>query len=158
MRAAPDRVAAVAAQRGVTGDPLVRQDLARAHTTVEIMRWMGQRTVTRVLSGSAPGPESSIHKLIWSEHHNWFTERMMHIIGADAMAPTGHGAVNGINTDAIGAEFSTRAWTQTFLGARPGTIYAGTSQVQRNIVGDRVLGLPREPRADGGPWNEIGKS
>jgi alkylation response protein AidB-like acyl-CoA dehydrogenase len=153
-----DRVTAVARERGATEDPLTRQDLARAHTTVEIMRWMGQRTVTNVLAGNAPGPESSIHKLLWSEHHNWFTERTMHILGAEAMTPSGHGAVNGINTDAIGAEFSSRAWVQTFLGARPGTIYAGTSQVQRNIVGDRVLGLPREPRADAGPWNEIGKS
>ncbi|MCH2627436.1 MAG: acyl-CoA dehydrogenase, partial [Acidimicrobiales bacterium] len=57
-----------------------------------------------------------------------------------------------------GAEFSALAWVQTMLGARPGTIYAGTSEVQRNIVGDRVLGLPREPRADSGPWNEIGKN
>ena len=81
----------------------------------------------------------------------------MHILGAEAMAPSGHGAVNGIGTDAIGVQFSSKSWVQTMLGARPGTIYAGTSEVQRNIVGDRVLGLPREPRADSGPWNEIGK-
>ena len=131
-----DRVSAVAQQRGLTSDPLMRQDLARAHSTVEIMKWMGQRQVTSVLAGNTPGPESSLHKLIWSEYHTWFTEMTMHILGADAMTP----------------------WVQTMLGARPGTIYAGTSEVQRNIVGDRVLGLPREPRADSGPWNEIGKN
>jgi len=66
--------------------------------------------------------------------------------------------VNGIETDAVGAEFSSLSWVQTFMGARPGTIYSGTSEVQRNIIGDRVLGLPREPRADGGPWDQIGKN
>ena len=109
-------------------------------------------------SGNPPGPESSLHKLLWSEYHTWFTAKTMHILGADAMTPNGREAAHGIQTDAIGAEFSSLAWVQTMLGARPGTIYAGTSEVQRNIVGDRVLGLPREPRADSGPWNEIGKS
>ena len=45
-------------------------------------------------------------------------------------------------------------WITSFLVARPGTIYAGTSEVQRNIVGERVLGLPKEPRADTGSWKE----
>jgi len=153
-----ERVCTVAEERGATKDPMMRQDLARAHSKVEIMKWMGQRQVTSVLAGNPPGPESSLHKLLWSEYHTWFTERTMHILGADAMTPNGSEAAHGIQTDAIGASFSSLAWVQTMLGARPGTIYAGTSEVQRNIVGDRVLGLPREPRADSGPWNEIGKN
>ena len=153
-----DRVLTVAQNRGADDDPLMRQDLARAHSKVEIMKWMGQRQVTSVLAGNPPGPESSLHKLLWSEYHTWFTEKTMHILGPEAMTPSGRQSASGIQTDAIGAEFSSLAWVQTMLGARPGTIYAGTSEVQRNIVGDRVLGLPREPRADSGPWNEIGKS
>lgn len=152
-----NRISAVAVERGLTDDPLMRQDLAKAHTKVETMKWLGQRNITNVLAGQPPGPESSLHKLLWSEYHHWVTELSLRILGADAMTPTGHASLNGINTDAIGAEFSTLAWVQTFMGARPGTIYAGTSEVQRNIVGDRVLGLPREPRADSGPWNEIGR-
>lgn len=153
-----NRITDVAMERGRSLEPLWRQDLARAHSTVEIMKWMGQRTITRVLGGNAPGPESSLHKLLWSEYHNWVTQKSLDLIGADATAPSGHGAVNGINADVVGARFSSRSWVETAMGARPGTIYAGTSEVQRNIVGDRVLGLPREPRADSGPWNEIGKS
>ena len=153
-----DRITAEAVERGAAADPLMRQDLARAHTKVEIMRWMGQRNVTNVLAGNAPGPESSLHKLLWSEYHKWVTELSMELLGMEATAPSGHPAAHGINTDAVGVEFSSLAWVQTFMGARPGTIYAGTSEIQRNIIGDRVLGLPREPRADGGPWNEIGKN
>ena len=111
-----------------------------------------------MLAGEPPGPESSLHKLLWSEYHHWITEFSMGLLGMEATAPSGHPAVNGIETDAVGAEFSSLSWVQTFMGARPGTIYAGTSEVQRNIVGDRVLGLPREPRADGGPWDQIGKN
>jgi alkylation response protein AidB-like acyl-CoA dehydrogenase len=149
-----DRVTAVARERGATTDPLIRQRLTSAHTTVEIMRWMALRNVSRVLAGENPGPESSLHKLLWSEYHKRLTELSLDILGADATTPSGHGAVSGVSTDAVGAQFSSLAWVQTFLGARPGTIYAGTSEIQRNIIGERVLGLPREPRADSGPWNE----
>lgn len=149
-----DRITAEARERDLTGDPLMRQDLARAHSKVEIMKWLGQRGVSRVLADHAPGPESSLHKLLWSEYHQEVTELSMQILGAEATAPSGHPASSGINTDSVGASFSSLAWVQTFMGARPGTIYAGTSEVQRNIIGDRVLGLPREPRADGGPWKQ----
>ena len=153
-----DRITAVAAERGLTSDPLIRQELVKAHTKLEIMKWMGRRNITKVLAGNPPGPESSLHKLIWSEYHQFVTCLSLDILGADATAPSGHGASAGIGPDVIGAEFSTLAWVQTFMGARPGTIYSGTSEVQRNIIGDRVLGLPREPRSDEGPWNLIGKS
>ncbi len=60
-------------------------------------------------------------------------------------------------TDSPGAPNDSGSWIGTFLNARAGTIYAGTSQVQRNIIGEMVLGLPKEPRADGGPWKDIPK-
>ena len=60
----------------------------------------------------------------------------------------------GLGPPAIGTENTVPNWMASFMIARPGTIYAGTSQVQRNIVGERVLGLPKEPRADSGTWKE----
>jgi alkylation response protein AidB-like acyl-CoA dehydrogenase len=149
-----DRLTAVARDKGRLGDPTIRQRLAWAHTQVEILRYLGLRTLTQSLRGHNPGPESSIHKLIWSEYHNRVTELAVDIIGADAMTPSGREAAFGISTDAPGSPYSSRGWVSTFLGARPGTIYAGTSQIQKNIVGDRVLGLPREPRMDEGPWSQ----
>jgi len=93
-------------------------------------------------------------KLLHSEYHLRVTELALDIIGAAAMAPEGRPAAEVIGTDAVGSPYSSRGWVESFLGARPGTIYAGTSQIQRNIIGERVLGLPKEPRADGGPWRK----
>jgi alkylation response protein AidB-like acyl-CoA dehydrogenase len=148
-----DRLIAVARERGAADDPTVRQRLMRAHTSVELMRYLGMRTLSSSLKGHQPGPESSIVKLLWSEHHKRLTELALDVIGPDAMVPSGRDAANAINTDEPGSPFSTKAWVTTFLGARPGTIYAGSSEVQRNIVGERILGLPKEPRADEGPWS-----
>ncbi|MDY7100478.1 MAG: acyl-CoA dehydrogenase family protein [Actinomycetota bacterium] len=149
-----DRIMALAREHGVTDDPGFRQRLAWAHTKVEIMRYLGMRTLTSSLSGAGIGPEASISKLLWSEYHQKATELALDIMGAEALLAEGPDAAHGISTDAPGTPGSTRAWLTTFLGARPGTIYAGTSEIQRNIVGERVLGLPREPRADDGPWRE----
>jgi alkylation response protein AidB-like acyl-CoA dehydrogenase len=111
------------------------------------------RSLTAALAGGQPGPQASIIKLFWSEYHKLVTELALDILGAEAMAPTGDTAGSSIQAFS-GGELTSAAAVRTFLGARPGTIYAGTSQVQRNIIGERVLGLPKEPRADSGPWKE----
>ncbi|MGI9613640.1 MAG: acyl-CoA dehydrogenase family protein, partial [Acidimicrobiales bacterium] len=99
-------------------------------------------------------PEASIGKLFWSHHHHDITESAMNMMGADGMVGFGDETRGGIGAPAIGIENTPANWMSSFLVARPGTIYAGTSEVQRNIVGERVLGLPKEPRADGGSWKE----
>ncbi|MPY92886.1 MAG: acyl-CoA dehydrogenase [Acidimicrobiia bacterium] len=147
-----DRLTAVARDRGRLEDPVLRQRLAAAHSQVEVLRFLGLRTLTQSLRGHQPGPESSIHKLIWSEYRKRLTELALDVIGPGSTTPSGRDAAFGISTDAPGSPFSTQGWVTTFLGARPGTIYAGTSEIQKNIIGDRVLGLPREPRMDEGPW------
>jgi alkylation response protein AidB-like acyl-CoA dehydrogenase len=121
------------------------------------MRYLGYRTLTRFLRGSQPGPESSIFKIFWSEYHQAATELAADVMGLHALVPSGRPRTTAFQTDDPGAPNSTASWVGTFLGARAETIYAGSSQIQRNILGEMVLGLPKEPRADGGPWNETAR-
>lgn len=141
-----DRLLLMAKERGVNNDPLIRQRLAWCHSKVQMMRYLGMRTLTQFLQGHHPGPDAAIGKLFWSEYHKVVTELAMDMMGADAMVPTGRRPSSAFGADDAGAPNSTNSWAMTFLNARAGTIYAGSSQVQRNIVGEMVLGLPKEPR------------
>ncbi len=135
-------------------DPIVRQDIARFHTTVEIMKWQGQQALTRRLRGENPGPEASIGKLLWSTYHKEITEAAINLAGPAGAVGFGDGIVNGLGAPPIGTPNTIPNWMDSFFIARPGTIYAGTSEVQKNIIGERVLGLPKEPRSDAGSWKE----
>ncbi|MQA84514.1 MAG: acyl-CoA dehydrogenase [Streptosporangiales bacterium] len=118
-------------------DPLIRQQLAWAYTQVQLMRFAGLRTLARLAGGREPGPEASITKLFWSEYHRRLGEIAMDIVGSDAMVrPDGPG-------------YPTDGWQSVFLASRAGTIYSGTSEIQRNILGERALGLAKEPRVEG---------
>ncbi|MER6981797.1 acyl-CoA dehydrogenase family protein [Streptomyces carpinensis] len=126
-----------ARKRGKTTDPQIRQRLAWAYTQVELMRYSGLRTLAQVAAGRAPGPEASVAKLFWSEYHKKLGEIAMAIEGADALLrPEGEG-------------YPVTPWQGVFLSSRAGTIYSGTSEIQRNIIGERALGLPKEPRLAG---------
>ncbi len=149
FRAELDRLTALVRDRGLQSDPLIRQELARCVSSVEIMRFLGYRVLTGLVAGKAPGPEASVFKLIWSEYHQQVTDLAMNVLGISGMVPDGRGPLRVYRTDDPGAPNSTGSWSQVFLNSRAGTIYAGTSQVQRNILGEGVLGLPREPRAAG---------
>jgi alkylation response protein AidB-like acyl-CoA dehydrogenase len=125
-----------AREHGRIADPLVRQQLAHAYTGVQLMRFNGLRTLARVAAGHPPGPEASISKLFWSEYHKRLGEIAMGIIGADGLLrPEGDG-------------YPTSTWQNVFLSSRAGTIYSGTSEIQRTIIGERALGLPKEPRPE----------
>ena len=136
-------------------DPLVRQDLAWAYTHTEIMRYQGIRLLATLAAKKEPGPEASVSKLFWSEYHKQFGEIAMRILGADAMVgPNGRGAGDddletGAETHGTESGLGLGRWQQTFLSSRAGTIFSGTSQIQRNIIGERALGLPKEPLAAG---------
>jgi len=141
-----DRLFMLAAERGLTSDPVMRQKLAWAYSKVQIMRYSGMRVLTNFLRGHHPGPDGAISKLYWSEYHRTVTELATHILGAEAMVPTGRMPSSSFQTDDAGAPNSSASWVGTFLSSRAGTIYAGSSQIQRNITGEMVLGLPKEPR------------
>ncbi|MFF3335254.1 acyl-CoA dehydrogenase family protein [Streptomyces sp. NPDC002888] len=150
FRAEVERLVELARQYGKDRDPVVRQRIAWCWSKVEIMRYLGYRILTGWLKGAEPGPETSIAKLYWSEYHAEVTDLAMDIMGLHGQVPVGRPPLRTYRTDDPGAANSSASWATTYLIARSGTIYAGTSQVQRNILAEKVLGLPREPRAAAG--------
>ena len=146
FRAEVERLVELARQYGKDQDPVIRQRIAWCWSKVEIMRYLGYRILTGWLKGAEPGPESSIAKLYWSEYHTKVTDLAMDIMGLHGQVPEGRPPLRTYRTDDPGAANSSASWSTTYLIARSGTIYAGTSQVQRNILAEKVLGLPREPR------------
>jgi alkylation response protein AidB-like acyl-CoA dehydrogenase len=146
FRAELDRLLALAAERGRDRDPLIRQRLAWCYARVEIMRYLGYRILTQVHQGTDLGAAASVAKLYWSEYHVAATELALDIQGLDGLVPQGRGPLRAVRTDDPGAPNSSGSWLGAFLNARAGTIYAGTSEVQRNILAETVLGLPRERR------------
>lgn len=146
FRAELDRIVALARDRGLAGDPVVRDRLAWCHTKVETMRFLGYRILTQVLREGKIGPAASISKLYWSEYHQQATDLAMSLLGADALVRTGRRPNKHFRTDEPGADNTSNSWIDvTLLNARSGTVYAGTSQIQRNILAENILGLPKEP-------------
>ncbi|GAC1405923.1 MAG: acyl-CoA dehydrogenase family protein [Mycobacterium sp.] len=146
FRAEVDRLIALVHEKGLTGDEVVRDRVARAYTKAEIMGYLGKRILTGWLRGDTPGTEASISKLYWSEHHREVTDLAMTLLGPAGMVTEGRPPLRHFRTDDPGAPNSTASWSHTWLTAVSGTIYAGTSEVQRNILAENALGLPREPR------------
>ena len=124
----------IARKNGCADDPIVRQRLADAYVGVKIMGYNSQRMLTAMARSGSVGPEASIGKLYWSTWHRNFGELAMDILGpAGQILPSGDGyQLNDIQ--------------RSYMFARSETIYAGASEIQKNIIGERVLGLPREPR------------
>jgi alkylation response protein AidB-like acyl-CoA dehydrogenase len=134
-----DTVAMVRSE-GKQDDALIRQQLAWAYTRTEIMRFQGLRLLSEVVAKKEPGPASSINKMFWSEYAQRFAEIIMNIRGAEAM----------VMPDQKPDQYRPDRWQSDFLGTRSVTIWGGTAQVQRNIVGERVLGLPKDPSTEDG--------
>jgi alkylation response protein AidB-like acyl-CoA dehydrogenase len=144
FRAEFERLAELARQTGAIKDPVLRQRLGAAFARVEVMRFIGYRILTDVLDGKEMSAAASVSKLYWSEYHRQATQLALDIEGLAGLIPAGKGPSRSSRADDPGSDpASSNAWWQVSLNARAGTIYAGTSEVQRNIIAEQVLGLPR---------------
>jgi alkylation response protein AidB-like acyl-CoA dehydrogenase len=144
FRAEFERLAELARRTGAIKDPVIRQRLAAAYARVEVMRYIGYRILTDVLEGKQMSTAASVSKLYWSEYHRQVTQLALDIEGLAGLIPVGRGPSRASRADDPGSDpASSNAWWQVSLNARAGTIYAGTSEVQRNIIAEQVLGLPR---------------
>ncbi len=138
-----DALLGLARSNGSIDDPPLRQDLMRSYSELEILRYNQLRMLTALVADGVPGPEMSIGKLYWASWHRRLGELGMRVRGASAMVSVD--ATPPLE-DPLDLGYQLDPLQRTFLYSRAHTIYGGSNQVQRNVIGERVLGLPREPR------------
>jgi len=124
QKIALDEIVKLAREGGHAADPVVRQEIAQGWIDVEVMRLLNCRTLTRLDRGEDPGPESSLVKLFWASLTQRLHELAMGLEGPHAQLGGGR-------------------WQLAYLWSRVGAIAGGTSEVQKNIIAQRLLGLPR---------------
>jgi len=117
--------------RVITRDPVMRQKLAQLWIDTESLKYTGARAVTKLLRGELPGPEASAGKMVWVDTHQRMQELAMEIQGPYSQVSGSDRAVDG------------GLWQYTFLRSRANSIEGGTTEIQKNIIGERVLGLPK---------------
>jgi alkylation response protein AidB-like acyl-CoA dehydrogenase len=123
------KLVALAKERNVT-DAVLRDRIAREWIELQALRYTNYRALTTLQKTGIPGPEGSISKLVWSENNQRLTKLALEILGSHAQLTNGGGDGDGY-------------WQYQQLRSRGNTIEAGTSEILRNIVAERVLGLPR---------------
>lgn len=126
----------VAQKNGASGDPVRRDELAQRYIGLQVMKYNGMRMLTNLVKRGVLGPEASIGKLFWTSWHRAFGETAMKVLGAEALTVA----------DSYGGTYDLDDLHRIFMASRAETIYAGSSEIQHNIIGERVLGLPREPK------------
>jgi alkylation response protein AidB-like acyl-CoA dehydrogenase len=115
-----------------TQDPTIRQKLAQLWIDTEVFKYTGARAITKLLKGELPGPEASTGKMMWVEGHQRLQELAMEIQGPYSQLTKGSAwaVAEGL-------------WQHSFLRSRANSIEGGTTEIQKNIIGERVLGLPK---------------
>jgi len=140
-----EHAVALARRRGSTGHPVVRQRLADARIGLELIKLNARRSMS---ASGVPGPEASISKLHWATWHRDLGELTIDMLGADGLvAEPDIDEEPGIDEGrGIEGSYALTLEQKLFLFTRSDTIYGGSNEIQRNVLGERVLGLPREPR------------
>jgi len=144
-----------ARRNGAINDPLIRQGLATYYSKIQILRINGLRNLTAALTGKRDAGTAALgatNKLFWSEMHQRALELALEIFGAAAMLSEcgpEDGGWPGTLRHEQRPTYPVSPMISSFFFSRSETIWGGTSQIQRNIVGERVLGLPREPKPAG---------
>jgi acyl-CoA dehydrogenase len=128
------RLLAMVRHFDVADDPIVRQDLARVYTGIQVARLTNQRATERLKKGELPGPELSTAKLSLTNNLRAVGEFATRVVGPRLVADTG--------------EWGTYAWGQLVLGVPGMRVAGGTDEVMKNIISERVLGLPKDPGID----------
>jgi alkylation response protein AidB-like acyl-CoA dehydrogenase len=129
-----DELTALTVERGRSAEPEIRQELARLEISVRLLRLNNLRVLSAVLRGEEPGPESSVTRLMHSLFEQQLHEFAVDMLGSNALLD---------GRDPLAAQRGRWAWG--FLRTRGSTIGAGTAEVQRNLIAERVLGLPYDP-------------
>ena len=128
------KLLATAQALGRTHEPAVRQALVQAFIHMRVEGFVNRRAADLRASGAPAGPEGSLGKLLWTNGMTKMSDAVSLVLGAKLVADTG--------------EWGTYGWGEHVLGAPGYRIAGGSDEVQRNIIGERVLGLPGEPRVD----------
>jgi alkylation response protein AidB-like acyl-CoA dehydrogenase len=140
----PEQVFELARRTGAASDPVIRQDLASFYMRTQLLRYMNYRVQTALSHGRQPGPEAATTKLFVSQHMSATGDLFMEIEGAAGML-SGESAIDG------------GLWQTLFLNQWMSKLGGGTDNIQRNSLGEMVLGLPREPRTDKDvPFSSLG--
>ena len=130
-----DELWRLAQERGAFDDPRLAPRLAEAFVEVRMFQLHNWRSISRTAKGGDPGPVGSINKLWWSEMSKRLHDTAMAVLGPSA--PLWRGAA---------ANPADGAWQRSWLYYQASSIWAGTNEIQRNVIAERTLGLPREPR------------
>ena len=127
-----DQLVRTADERGVLDDPLVADELAQAFVDLRVLRLHNWRTLSRLGRGEEPGPESSWIKLAWTDMTQHLSKAALDVLGDESpWWPAADGSI------------SAGTWQRQWLWSKAASIAGGTSEVQRTVIGERILGLPR---------------
>jgi len=150
-----DVLIAKARENGAINDPLIRQRIAWAYSNVQIMRINGLRSLTAVVQKKKDPSMVALgltNKMFWSEYHQKVMELAIDILGMEGQVLTGDPSVEesipGYGTRKTNPRYPANGLQSSFFFSRSETIWGGTAQIQRNIVGERFLQLPKEPKVE----------